>query len=316
MKQEFNKKLSLFLQDNMPLMVLIFLIIIFSVMTPNFLSSRNLSAIMFQSMVTGFLALGQLLVIITGGIDLSQGALVAMNSVIVSVVMQNTGVVPAVICGILITTLIGVLSGSMIAKTSMPPFIVTLGTMGIARGLALMFANAKPVPITNEAFKLLGSGKIAWVPYATILLIIAAVSVNYFLRKRRIGTYIYATGSNENSTKLSGINVARVKLLVYALSAFFCSVGGMIWSARLVSGSPVGGYDYEAESIAAVVVGGASLAGGKGTVLGTIVGVFIFQCINSALNLLGVNTFWQGACKGFLIILAVIIGILRSRQQN
>jgi ribose transport system permease protein len=263
-------------------------------------------------MVTGFLALGQFLVILTGGIDLSLGSLVAFISIVVSVTIRTYGFLPAIIAGIAVGLLVGLMNGLLVAKTKMPAFIVTLGMMGIARGMALMLANAKPVPIDNEYYKIIGAGRIAWIPYSSILLLICAIIIHYFLTYRRTGRYLYAIGSNENNSLLSGINVSRIKIMVYMLCSFFCTIGGMIWCSRLVSGSPVGGNNYETESIAAVIVGGASLSGGEGTVLGTMAGVFIFQCIASMLNLTGINPFWQGVFKGMLILAAVILSIFRN----
>jgi len=312
-----KNRMNELVQKNTPIIVLLVLIIIFSILVPNFTSSRNITAILFQSAVTGFLALGQLLVIITGGIDLSQGAMVALTSIVVSVTIDDFGIGGAVAVGLLMGALIGFLCGGIIAKTSIPPFIVTLGFMGIARGLALMLANAKPVPIKNEAYKILGAGRIGIVPIAVIVLAIFAMLVFYLLRFRKFGLYMYALGSNENSARLSGINAQQIKLGAYMLSAIFCTIGGMVWCSRLVSGSPVGGYDYETESIAAVVVGGAQLSGGVGSVQGAMAGVLIFQCISSMLNLTGINPFWQGAFKGILIIVAVVISALRGGvKQN
>lgn len=309
-----------FVKRNAAVAALVILVLAFSALVPNFTNSRNLSAIMIQSVVTGFLALGQFLVIVTGGIDLSQGALVALTSIVVSVTMSHYGLAAAVTAGVVAGLLIGLLCGTLVAKTTMPPFIITLGVMGIARSLAMMIANAKPVPIHNELFKVLGEGRIgweplSWIPLASILLFVSALAIHLFLRTRRTGRYIYALGSNETSTRLSGVNVGRLKLLVYVLSSFFCTVGGMVWCSRLVSGSPVGAYNYETESIAAVVVGGASLAGGEGTVLGTMAGVLIFQCIGSMLNLTGINPFWQGVFKGSLIIIAVVLSVFRGHKK-
>lgn len=319
-KRVKSGRLANFARRNTSLLALVVLFALFSLLVPNFTNSRNLSAIMIQSVVTGFLALGQFLVIVTGGIDLSQGALVALTSIVVSVTMSQHGLVAAVAAGIGMGILIGLLCGALVAHTPMPPFIVTLGVMGIARSLAMLIASAKPVPIHNDLFNMLGSARIgwaplSWIPWASILLLISAVVIHLFLRWRRSGRYIYALGSNEMSTKLSGINVARLKLMVYVLSSFFCAIGGMVWASRLVSGSPVGAYNYETESIAAVVVGGASLAGGEGTVLGTMAGVLIFQCIGSMLNLTGINPFWQGVFKGSLIIAAVVLSVFRSHKK-
>ncbi|MDR2553715.1 MAG: ABC transporter permease [Treponema sp.] len=300
------------LEQNTSLVVLIILFVLFSLFVPNFTNARNLTAVTSQLVVTGFLALGQLLVILTGGIDLSQGSLVAMTSIVVSVTMRNYGLAAAVAAGIAGGVAVGVFNGLLVAKVKMPAFIVTLGTMGIVRGIALMLANAKPVPITDSVYKLLGSARISWVPVSSILLLAASLIMHFFLKLRRSGRYLYAIGSNERNTLLSGIDVSRYKLMVYILSAFFVTLGGMIWCSRLVSGSPVGGVNYETESIAAVIVGGASLSGGEGTVFGTLYGVLILQCIGSMLNLTGINPFWQGVVKGVLIIAAVILSIFRN----
>jgi ribose/xylose/arabinose/galactoside ABC-type transport system permease subunit len=282
-----------------------------SLAVPNFLSERNLTAILFQYSIIGFLALGQLLVIITGGIDLSQGSVVALTSVVTSVVMARYGILPAVFMGLFVATALGLISGILVSRTKMPPFIVTLGMLGIARGLAMMIANAKPVPIKSEAFAFIGKGTILGIPLSAVLLVIACIILQWFLTQRRLGRYVYAVGSSEDCTILSGVNVNRVKLFVYIFSAFMAAVGGLIWSARLSSGSPIGGSNYEMESIAAVVVGGGDLFGGQGSVLGTFSGVLIFGLINSMLNLAGISPFWQGALKGILILLAVSFSLVR-----
>jgi ribose/xylose/arabinose/galactoside ABC-type transport system permease subunit len=305
-----------FFGRNTSLLALIILVVIFSILVPSFTNSRNLTAITSQSVVTGFLALGQLLVILTGGIDLSQGSLVALISIVVSVTMRTYGLVLSISAGIIVGLIIGFLNGILVSKTKIPAFIVTLGMMGIARGLAMMLANAKPVPITNNTYKILGAGRIGWLPYSTILLLMASLIIFYFLTYRRSGHYFYAIGSNERNTLLSGVNVSVYKLMAYVLCGFLCTIGGMIWCSRLVSGSPVGGVNYETESIAAVIVGGANLTGGEGTVLGTIAGVFILQCIGSILNLTGINPFWQGVFKGALIIAAVILSVFRSPETQ
>ncbi len=295
---------------------LVLLFIFGAAAVPNFVSERNLTAVLFQYSVIGFLALGQLLVILTGGIDLSQGSMVALTSIVTSVVMSRYGLAAGVICGLTMTTLLGVMNGLLVSRTKMPAFIVTLGMLGIARGLAMLIANAKPVPIKEAGFAVIGKGTFLGIPISALLLAAACVIIHYFLTQRRLGRYIYAVGSSEDCTILSGVNVQNVKLLVYSLSALLTAIGGLIWSARLTSGSPIGGSGYEMESIAAVVVGGGDLFGGQGTVLGTLSGVLIFGVINSMLNLAEISPFWQGTLKGILILLAVSFSLVRRPGES
>jgi len=279
---------------------------------PNFLSEMNLSAILYQYSIIGLLALGQLLVVLTAGIDLSQGALLALTSITTALVMVRHGPVMGVLAGLAVPAGVGVVSGLLVSRLRMPPFLVTLGTMGIARGMAMRIANARPVPIHNEAFISFGSGTLIHVPVSTFLWVGASIGLAFFLTRRPFGRHVYAVGSSEESSRLSGVSVASVKLAVYVLSAFLCAVGGVIWTSRLGSGSPVGGQNYELESIAAVVVGGASLFGGKGRVDGVVAGVLIFGVINSVLNLSRISPFWQGMIKGAVVLLAVALTQVRS----
>lgn len=290
---------------------LVIIFIIGAIALPNFLTTFNLSAIAFQYAIIGFLALGQLLVILTAGIDLSQGSLVAFTSIVVAKLMNAYGIPAAILGGLLATTSLGLISGLLVSRTAIPAFIVTLGMLGVARGLALLISDANPIAIENTAFTQLGRAKLAGVPVSFLLWILAGILVYIFLTRRRLGRHIYAVGGSEESTRLSGVDVRNVKLWVYVLSAFLTAIGGVIWTARLRSGSPIGGLNYELESIAAVVVGGGSLFGGFGSVGGTMAGVLLFGVINSLLNLAGISPYWQGTIKGVLVLLAVALSQLR-----
>jgi ribose transport system permease protein len=281
---------------------------------PNFLTEFNLAAIFYQYSIIGLLALGQLLVILTAGIDLSQGAVVALTSITTAKIMSSYGLLPGVLGGIALATCMGVISGLLVSRTSMPPFLVTLGMLGISRGLAMQIANARPVPVKIPSFNSFGQSSIWGIPSSAFIWAAVCVILYYFLSRRRLGRYIYAVGSNAENSRLSGVNVARVKLTVYTLSAFLTAIAGVIWTARLGSGSPVGGVNYELESIAAVVVGGASLFGGEGTILGTVAGVLIFGVINSILNLLWISPFLQGMIKGAIVLLVVVLSQLRRAR--
>jgi ribose transport system permease protein len=301
---------------NSALTALILLFIVGSVFVPNFLSKQNFSAILYQYAIIAFLALGQLLVILTAGIDLSQGSMVAFTSIIVSLVMSKFGILPAVIGGLVSTTLLGLFNGFLVSRTRIPPFVVTLGMTGIARGLALLFSNAKPISVEIEAFSNFGRSNLFGFPTSAILVILCSFGLSYFLRQRKLGRYIYAVGGSEESARLSGINVKKIKLFVYAASGFLTAVGGIIWTARLSSGSPIGASGYEMESIAAVIVGGGSLFGGFGSVSGTLIGIVLFGVINSVLNLVGISPYWQGTIKGVLILMAVALSQVRRLRET
>lgn len=314
-KLNFGNALS-WIGKNSALTAVIVLFIFGSFFVPNFLSKQNFSAILYQYSIIGFLALGQLLVILTAGIDLSQGSMVAFTSIIVSLVMSKFGILPAVLGGLLSTTLLGVFNGFLVSRTQIPPFVVTLGMTGIARGLALLFSNAKPISIDIESFSNFGRSNIFGFPTSAILIIFFSVGLSYFLRHRKLGRYIYSVGGGEESSRLSGIDVKKIKLFVYAASGLLTAVGGIIWTARLSSGSPIGANGYEFESIAAVIVGGGSLFGGIGSVSGTLIGIILFGMINSVLNLVGISPYWQGTIKGVLILMAVALSQVRKLREK
>jgi ribose transport system permease protein len=282
----------------------------------NFLSQMNLSAILYQYSIIGLLALGQFLVILTAGIDLSQGSVLALTSITTALVMARYNVWLGVACGLALATSMGAISGLLVSRTSMPPFLVTLGMMGVARGTAMQIANARPVPVYSDSFIAFGSSSLLGIPVSTFIWVGIALLTLFFLNRRPLGRYVYAVGSSEENCRLSGIKVPSVKLTVYVLSALLTAVGGIIWTSRLGSGSPVGGVNYELESIAAVVVGGGSLFGGKGRVDGVVAGVLIFGLINSILNLSGISPFWQGMIKGLIVLLAVALSQIRTRGND
>ena len=296
---------------NSAFVALVIAALIGALFVPNFMTRMNLTAILFQYSIIGLLALGQLLVILTAGIDLSQGSVVALTSIVVAVLMKNTGVLPAVAGGLLAGTLIGVTSGLIVSRTKIPAFVVTLGMLGIARGLALLISDAKPVAIENQSFVNFGTSLIFGIPVSALIWVAASLLLWYFLKYRRTGRYIFALGGSEESARLSGIDVRSIKLLVYGLCGLLTAMGGVIWTARLSSGSPIGALNYELESIAAVIVGGGSLFGGLGSVSGTLVGVLLFGTINSILNLMGISPYWQGTIKGVLILIAVALSQVR-----
>lgn len=309
-----SNRLLAWASRNSALVALLALILVSSLLVDTFPTRQNFSAILYQYSIIGFLALGQLLVILTSGIDLSQGSVVAFTSIVVAVLMRSNGIGVSVVGGLVCSLMLGVVSGLIVSRTKIPPFVVTLGMLGIARGLALLISDAKPVSVEIESFADFGRANIAGFPVSALLLIVACLLVTVFLNQRKLGRSVYAIGSSEESARLSGVDVKNTKLLMYALSALLTAIGGVIWTARLSSGSPIGANSYELESIAAVIVGGGSLFGGVGSVSGTLVGVLLFGVINSLLNLLGISPYWQGMIKGVLILMAVALGQLRKSR--
>ncbi|MCL4559175.1 MAG: ABC transporter permease [Chloroflexi bacterium] len=311
MKIASPARLTAWAGRNTAMVALLIVFLIGSLFVENFLTGLNLSAILYQYAIIGFLALGQLLVILTAGIDLSQGSLVALTSIVTAYMMRSFGITVAVISGLIASALLGFATGFIVSRTRIPAFVVTLGSLGIARGLALLIADAKPISIEIESFVDFGRANLLGIPVSAILWILLGVGLAFFLKNRRIGRHIYAVGGGEESARLSGVDVKNVKLLVYGLSGLLTAIGGIIWTARLSSGSPIGGTNYEMESIAAVMVGGGSLFGGVGSVSGTVVGVLLFGVINSILNLVGISPYWQGTIKGVLILAAVALSQIR-----
>lgn len=294
------------LQRYKAVVVLILILIVSSLFVPNFFSEGNLMSILFQYSIIGFLVLGQLCIMLTGGIDLSQGSMLAMVSILTAVVYNVAGLAVAIICGILVAVLLGTFNGLLASRTKMPPFIITLGMMSIARALAMMFANAKPVPLSDDLFNKLATSSVFSIPICAILWVLTGAILHYVLTQRRFGRNIFAVGSSEASTMLSGVNVVVIKQSVYIISAFLTAIGALIWTSRLGSGSPIGGSGYEMEAIASVVVGGGSLMGGVGSVPSAMAGALIFGVISSVLNLIGISPYLQGTLKGIIILLAVV----------
>ncbi len=313
---ELPARLKTFAGQNSALVALLIVCLASALFVENFASGLNISAILFQYAIIGFLALGQLLVILTAGIDLSQGAQVAMISIITAVLMKSTGMLPAVLGGLAAGVVFGLVNGLLVSRTKIPAFVVTLGMLGVARGLAQLISDSKPVAVSVQPFIDFGRSSLAGIPTSALLWAAASLALAFFLGQRRTGRQIYAVGGSEESSRLSGINVKNIKLVVYGLSGLLSAVGGIIWTARLSSGSPLGGNGYEMESIAAVIVGGGYMFGGIGTVLGTVVGVLLFGVINSVLNLVGISPYWQGTIKGILILAAVALSQFRRVNRG
>ncbi|MBE3063790.1 MAG: ATP-binding cassette domain-containing protein, partial [Spirochaetes bacterium] len=297
---------------------LVLMIGFFSIGSPFFMAFDNLMTVILQTSVIGILAIGVTFVIIASGIDLSLGAVLAFSGMVIGkAVNAGLPVWLSVICGILVATIMGLLNGVLVAKATLPPFIATLGVMMVARGLTLVVSEARPVYfLVAPSFKLISQGSLfGAVPYPIIYLLILALAASFVMRRLGIGRYIYGLGSNEMAVRLSGVNVDRVKIFTYSVCGLLAGVAGVVLTARLNSAQPAAGMSYELDAIAAAVIGGTSLSGGEGTILGTMIGALIMGVLKNGLNLMNVSQFWQQVAMGIVVIGSVYMDIVRRRRN-
>jgi ribose transport system permease protein len=297
------------------LLILILMWLLLSLLSPYFFTASNLWEITLQTAVIGIIAAGQTLVILSGGIDLSVGSVFACAGIAGGLVFQATGNLWLTLAATLLTgAALGSLNGLFISQLRVPPFIATLGMLGMARGLALILSRGIPIFGLSKEYLWIGQGKLFdLVPIPTLILLGVFALVYFIARYTRFGRFIYATGSNAEAAKLSGINLGRVLLGTFALSGLLCGVAAVIEAARLATIQPAGGNGYELLAIGAVVIGGTSLFGGEGNVIATLIGALIETTIRNGLNLLGVNAFWQYVVNGAVIIAAVAVDQWRRR---
>lgn len=288
---------------------LLVICILLSIATPYFFTTQNILIILRQVSINGILAIGVTFVIITGGIDLSLGSVLALTGV-VAAGFAHPGTYPLVvpvILGIFTGVVIGAINGLTITLGRVAPFIVTLGMMTIARGLALVWSNGRPVTNLSPAFNFIGGGDLLHIPVPVLLFVLVIVVSAVILKYTRTGRYIYAVGGNENAARASGIRIKRVKLFAYIFCGALAGLAGIILAARITTGQPNAGIAYELDAIAAVVIGGTSLMGGRGSIAGTVIGVLIIGVINNGLDLLNVTSYYQQIIKGVIIISAVLL---------
>lgn len=306
------------LQQFLAFASLIAIFLFFSIASSNFLNYANFTAILFSTVVIGLLALGTTFVIITGGIDLSLGTGMALCGVISGVLITKTGVpvLFGVIGAVLFGGLIGLVNGFNVSVLGIPPFIATLAMMLAAQGLALVVSNSTPIYFTDSpSYTQISTGHLFGVdfPNAVLVLAVAVVISAVLLNKTVLGRYTYSIGSNEKATALSGINVRRWKLGIYTLAGLFTGLAGVMISARLASAQPGTGLGYELQAIAAVVIGGTSLTGGTGSIVGTIIGALIISVLNNGLQIMQIPQEWQNVILGVVILVAVYADMARKR---
>jgi ribose transport system permease protein len=312
MKNIKNFKSSL--QQSGLLVFIILMVGSLSFMSDRFLTAPNLINILRQASINGIISVGMMLVILTAGIDLSVGAILALTVVVTADLMQgSTPVLLAVFLGLGAGGLLGFINGWLISRVKVPPFIATLGMMSFARGLALAYTGGKPVTGLDPGFRFLGTGVVAHIPMPVIVAFLVLIAGYILLTQTRAGSYLYALGENQEAAFFSGIATGFYTKFVYTASGVLAALAGMILIARLDSAQPVIGLGYEFDAIAAVVIGGTSLAGGEGKISGTLLGVLIIAMLNNALNLLNVSSFYEGIAKGIVIALALILhGLVRK----
>jgi ribose transport system permease protein len=309
------------------LLALLMLLVILSVFAEGFFTKDNFWLVLRQVSVNTCLSVGMTLVILTGGIDLSVGSVLALSGAIMAGLFKNGLEFPslnlfinftlpgAVLAGLITGSFLGCFNGLMITRFKIPPFVATLAMLTIARGLTELWTGGAAITGLGKTFGYLGTGWFFGVPVQVWTCAAIVVIAVIILKKTRFGRYVYAVGGNERAAKLSGLNINRIKLLVYTIAGALSAVGGLIVTSKLNSATPTAGDGYELDSIAAVVIGGTSLYGGKGSVFGTILGALIIGVLNSGLIILQVPPFWQKVIKGFVILLAVAIDKLNTEKQ-
>jgi ribose transport system permease protein len=301
----------------LPFLALLILFVTLSIASPSFLTSQNLSSVVRQTAVFNTLALGMTLIIISGGIDLSVGSIVALGGLAGTMAMAKGVPIPVgVLLGIATGLLCGFINGMLITQLRIIPFIVTLGMMGVLRGLALIISDGMPVHDVPKGFQFLGEGTIFGFPFVLVVLIICAVLVHFILEHTRLGRYVFAIGSNSEAAIYAGIPVNFHTVAIYGLCGGLAGLAGLIEASRLSTGQPTAGQGYELQAIAAVVIGGGSLRGGEGTVIGTLVGGFIMGLLANGSDLLGINPYVQQALIGAMIIVFVAVDEFRKRRTH
>jgi len=295
--------------------VIVAMAVVFGSLNPNFWSATNLSNVSRQMSILALLSLGQTFAILSGGIDLSVGSLLALVSVVCAQQMKDFGVIPGIAAGVIAGGLAGLINGVIVARARVPAFIVTLGMLVAARGAALTLSGGLPIAGLPREFLVLGAGYLGPIPIPTVIAIVAFLLAHVVLSRTRFGRYVYAMGSNEEAAVLSGINVANYKMLVYITSGVFAGIAGVILTARVISGQPTLGEVQELYAIAAVVIGGGRISGGVGGVGTTLMGVLVLGILGNGLNLVQVSSYIQNIVIGAIIVGAVYIDLARERRR-
>ncbi|MFL4359224.1 ABC transporter permease subunit [Streptococcus uberis] len=314
------KKVMKYISELTTLVALIGLMIVITIINPNFLTTNNLLNLLLQVTANGFIAFGMTFVILTGGIDLSVGSILALSSALTAgLIAKGTPVGIAILLALALGGIFGMLNGLLISYGKLAPFIVTLATMTIFRGATLVYSNGNPITgglSDSFTFQFIGQGYIFGIPFPVILMFLVFLILYLLLHKTAFGKSVYAVGGNEKAAYISGIKLNNVKIVIYTLSGMMAAISGLIITSRLSSAQPTAGASYEMDAIAAVVLGGTSLSGGKGRILGTLIGALIIGGLNNGLNIIGVSAFWQQVVKGVVILIAVLLDRLKVAKAS
>ena len=322
MATRFKNGVVKYFKDNIGIIIALLAMFIFLTVFPTtrstFLTPKPMFNILRQNASNLFLATGMTMVIILGGIDLSVGSVIALSGVVAAGCVVNFGLSEAVgfIAAVAVGAAVGLFNGFIICKTDIPPFIVTLASMNITKGIALVLTGGAPIRCMTDAFKFPGAGYVGPVPTPVILMVVIFVIAALMINKTQLGRHIYAVGGNVQAAKFSGISVQKVKFIVYAYTGVMAGIAGVVIASRLYSGQPTAGDGAEMDAIASVVVGGTSMSGGSGRIGGTLIGVLIIGVLNNGLNLMGVDSNFQYIVKGLVILLAVYVDFLRNKKAG
>lgn len=298
---------------------LIILMAVITIINSNFLTANNLLNLLLQVTSNALIAFGMTFVILTGGIDLSVGSILALSSALTAGLLGfGMPVTLAILISLILGCILGMMNGLLISYGKLAPFIVTLATMTIFRGATLVYTNGNPITkglSDTFLFQFLGQGYIVGIPFPVIIMFIVFIVLYVLLHKTAFGKSVYAIGGNEKAAYISGVKLNKVKIIIYSISGMMASISGLIITSRLSSAQPTAGASYEMDAIAAVVLGGTSLSGGKGRILGTLIGALIIGVLNNGLNIIGVSAFWQQVVKGVVILIAVLIDRFKVVKQ-
>jgi ribose/xylose/arabinose/galactoside ABC-type transport system permease subunit len=310
---ELNKKnnliISNFFTEFGVVVALILIIVTLSILSPSFLEFQNLINLLRQISINAVLAIGMTYVILTKGIDLSVGSILAFSGIVAAsfVSGESNNLFLAIVLGIASGLILGLVNGVVIAKFKITPFIVTLGMMAVARGFSFLYSDGRPISNLSDSFLLIGGGELAYIPIPLWITAIVFIVFSIILYQTKFGRYVYAIGGSENAARISGIKVDRTLIKVYGIMGLLAGIAGVILTSRVSAGLPQAGTAYELDAIAAVVIGGTSLNGGRGRLWGSLIGAIIIGVVNNGLDLLGVSSYWQQVVKGVIIVLAVML---------
>ncbi|HID51859.1 MAG TPA: ABC transporter permease [Anaerolineae bacterium] len=298
-------------------LIFILLCVVFALGSDRFLTPSNLLNVALQTSIIAIVAIGMTFTILTAGIDLSVGSIMALSGALAAglAVRQGLGTFPAIGLALIAGMAVGLVNGLLIVKGKMPPFVATLATMAVARGLTLVYTDGRPIAGIDESFMFLGTGTVLGIPMPVIIMVVVFVIAYLVLRYTRYGNYVYATGGNEEVSRLAGIKTNLIIGSVYVVSGLTAAIGGVLLVGRLWSAQPNAAVGLELDAIAAPVLGGVSLFGGVGSVTGALVGAFILGVLSNGLNLMGVPSFYQQVIKGVVLILAVMLDLYTKRKR-